>query len=26
VLRSNDRSVIAKARFQDYARTLKRRR
>ncbi|WP_212992857.1 RNA ligase family protein [Actinoplanes auranticolor] len=26
VLRSNDRGVIAKARFQDYARTLKRRR
>lgn len=26
VLRSTDRSVIAKARFQDYARTLKRRR
>lgn len=25
VLRSGDRSVIAKARFQDYARTLKRR-
>jgi hypothetical protein len=26
VLRSADRGVIAKARFQDYARTLKRRR
>lgn len=26
VLRSADRSVISKARFQDYARTLKRRR
>jgi hypothetical protein len=26
VLRSTDRGVIAKARFQDYARTLKRRR
>jgi hypothetical protein len=26
VLRTPDRSVIAKARFQDYARTLKRRR
>ncbi|GLY04525.1 RNA ligase family protein [Actinoplanes sp. NBRC 101535] len=26
VLRSGDRSVIAKARFQDYARTLKRRK
>ncbi|MEU4425522.1 hypothetical protein AB0F81_33285 [Actinoplanes sp. NPDC024001] len=25
VLRTEDRSVIAKARFQDYARTLKRR-